>query len=533
MVLLTSVITGSAAELERQQLPSGVQPLSYDLSLVPDAGDLSFRGQVKIMLDVTAATSSIVFNDDELVLDKAELDTSGTATDIALDAKLQRATLTFQHVVAAGRHILTIDYHGVIGKATQGFFAMDYDSPAGKRRTIATNFEPAAERRFMPSWDEPGIKATLRLTVDVPSDRMVIANMPTVSTDTLPDGRKRVHFASTPKMSTYLYFLGIGDFERITTKSDGTEIGVVVNRGDTEKGRVALAEAARLLHYYNDYFGVPFPLPKLDLVVAPGAITGGSMENWGAIFYSQNHLLFDPAKSTEADRQLVFQVVSHEMAHKWFGDLVTVAWWDDLWLNEGFARWMQTKVADDLHPGWKTGLQALAIAEYGKRADAKPSTHPIVQTVLDASQAMQAFDGITYDKGATVIGMLEAYVGPDAFRNGIRRYMRAHAYGNTVDADFWREIQAAAGKPVLEMEADFTRQPGVPLLRVESGTTPGGSKTLELREDRFAEDLATIATAPVQHWHIPVTVSAAGAGASYLLWELRLRRLFRAMDRSS
>jgi aminopeptidase N len=241
------------------------------------------------------------------------------------------------------------------------------------------------------------------------------------------------------------------------------------------------------------------------------------MENWGAIFYSPNSLLFDPAKSTQADQQFVFELVSHEMAHQWFGDLVTMPWWDDLWLNEGFARWMATKAADELHPQWKTGLQALGIAEAGKRADAKPSTHPIVQTVLDASQAAQAFDGITYDKGASVIGMLEAYVGPDSFRNGVRRYMRSHAYGNTVDADFWREIQAAAGKPILEIEADFTRQPGLPLLRMEQGMGPGGRKTVELRQGRFAEDPATIATAPVQHWRIPVTVSAGGERTSYLL----------------
>src|SRR5205085_4185193 len=161
----------------------------------------------------------------------------------------------------------------------------------------------------------------------------------------------------------------------------------------------------------------------------------------------------------------VFQVVSHEMAHQWFGDLVTMSWWDNLWLNEGFARWMQTKAADDLHPEWKTGLQALAVGESGKRADAKSSTHPIVQPVEDAAQAEQAFDSITYDKGAAVIGMLEAYVGPAAFRDGVRRYMRAHAYGNTVDADLWREVQVAAGKPVLNIEADFTTQPGVPLIK--------------------------------------------------------------------
>ena len=498
---------------DREQLPSAVRPQHYELALVPDADHLRFSGRVRIEIAVIAPTSSIILNVDELILDEAVVDGMDRANAIQLDAKRQRATLDFSHPVAAGRHELTIAYHGVVGKATMGFFAMDYDSPAGKRRTLATNFEPASERRFMPSWDEPNLKATLSLTVIVPADRMAVSNMPIASTETLPNKQKRIRFATTPKMSTYLYFLSIGDFERASTKVDGTEVGVVVNRGDAKKGRYALDEAAKLLHYYNDYFGIAYPLPKLDLIVAPGFITGDSMENWGAILYSQASLLFDPKLSTEADRQGVFLVVSHEMAHQWFGDLVTMAWWDNLWLNEGFARWMQTKAADDLHPEWKTGLQAFAVAESGKRADAKPSTHPVVQPVEDAAQAQQAFDNITYDKGAAVIGMLEAYVGPAAFRDGVRHYMRAHTYGNTVDADLWREVQVAAGKPVLQMEADFTTQPGLPLIKVER---PQLNQIL-LSEGRFLEDPSVAVPGPAQRWHIPLAVRAAGELQTYLL----------------
>lgn len=515
-LLLLAMAAATAAAPAPERLPSGVTPTHYELALFPDATKLTFRGQLRIDLDVQAPVREIVLNSDELVLDKAALD-GAPASAIRLDSKLQRAILTFPSAVAAGRHTLAIDYHGKIGRTTLGFFAMDYASPRGTQRTIATNFEPASERKFMPSWDEPGFKATFSITVDTPAGLMAVSNMPVASTEKLGDGENRVHFATTPRMSTYLLFLGIGDFERIATTVDGVQVGVVVNCGDAEKGRYALEQAAKLLHYYNGYFGVRFPLPKLDLIVAPGDIDGGSMENWGAIFYDQEDLLFDPKSSTETDRRRVFEVVAHEMSHQWFGDLVTMAWWDNLWLNEGFARWMQTKAADDLHPEWKTGLQAQGIAERGKRADAKPSTHPIVQTVLTASQAEQAFDNITYDKGAAVIAMLEAYVSPDAFRDGVRRYMAAHAYGNTVDADLWREVQKASGKPVLEVEADFTRQPGVPLLRVESEAASGGENRILLSEGRFAEDPKTIVGLARQTWHIPVAVSAGGAASLELI----------------
>jgi aminopeptidase N len=516
MAFVATAVPFIAAGADREQLPSSVRPVHYDLAMTPDADGLTFRGQVRIAIDVNATTPAIVLNSDELVLDKALLDKEDATATVSLDVRLQRATLTFAHPVAAGGHTITIEYHGVISRSTLGFFAMDYDSPAGKRRTIATNFEPAAERRFMPSWDEPGMKATFSITVDVPADRVAVSNMPIASTETLATGQKRVHFATTPKMSTYLLFLGIGDFERIATKVDGTDIGVVVNRGDGEKGRYALGEAARLLHYYNNYFGISFPLPKLDLIVAPGAGIS-AMENWGAILCAQRLLLFDPLSSTEADRQLVFSVVAHEMSHQWFGDLVTMAWWDDLWLNEGFAQWMQTKAADEFHPEWKTGRHALATADTGERGDAKPSTHPIVNPVFTASQAAQAFDAITYYKGAAVIGMMETWVGPAAFRDGIRRYMKAHAYGNTVDADLWREVQAVAGKPVLDVETDFTKQPGLPLIKVEAEQTNGGSTKIILSEGRFFEDPATAVSAPVQHWRIPVTVSAGGPPTTQLL----------------
>jgi aminopeptidase N len=389
---------------------------------------------------------------------------------------------------------------------------MDYDTAAGPRRTLATNLEPAEARSVLPCWDEPAIKASFTVTIDAPADRMALSNMPQVSSTALPDGRQRVRFAPSPKMSTYLFFAGVGDYERIHRDVDGVDVGVVVKRGDTAKAAFALDQAAALLRYFNDYFGVRFPLPKLDLIAAPGGITGGSMENWGAIFYSQEHLLLDPALATEADRQLVFLVVAHEMAHQWFGDLVTMDWWDDLWLNEGFARWMQTHAADALHPEWKTGLQAANIFESGKRADAQSTTHPVLQQIRSAEQAVQAFDSITYDKGAAVVTMLEAYVGPEAFRDGVRRYMKAHAFGNTVDSDLWGQIEAAAGKPVIAIEHDFTRQPGVPLVRATPAE--GG---VQLTMDRFAEDPASLEGQAKPSWRLPLIVQPVDGPARALL----------------
>lgn len=500
---LTSILAPTAeaaVAANREVLPDAVTPTHYDLALSPDAEALTFRGTVTITVDLKSSVRDIVLNAVGLDFDQVTID-GGTSMTGTADPKLGRETLHAERLIAVGRHIVSIQYHGKIGRSTLGFFAMDYAGPDGPRRTLATNFEPAAARQLLPCWDEPARKASFTVTVDAPKDRSVVSNMPVAQIAPLSATTQRVRFAETPKMSTYLLFVGIGDFERVHTTVDGVDLGVVVKRGDLDKARYALDQASQILHYYNGYFGTPFPLPKLDLIAAPGAIDGGSMENWGAIFYSQEHLLINPRASTEEDRQLVFEVLAHEMSHQWFGDLVTMAWWDNLWLNEGFARWMQTYAADALHPQWKTGLRALSIFEAGKQSDGIPSTHPVVQTILTADQASQAFDNITYNKGAAVITMLNAYVGRDAFRAGVRRYMHDHAFGNTIDRDLWSTIQATAGKPILDIERDLTRQEGVPLIRVAQG-----NGTTILSEGRFAADPTTIAQAAPQTWKLPITV---------------------------
>lgn len=494
----------------RETLPDTVVPSHYDLAIRPDLEALTFTGTNAATIDVRTPTRDIVLNADGLTFDRVTLETGAVGTT-SYDARLGRATIRFAAPVRTGRHRLTIDYHGAIGRETVGAFAMDYDTPAGPRRTLATNLEPAFARKVFPGWDEPGLKATYTVTVDAPSDRMAISNMPIARTKPLSPTMTRVTFAESPRMSSYLFFLGIGDWERISRKVDGIDLGVVVRRGDTSRGRYALDEAAALLGWYNRYFGVRYPLPKLDLIAAPGQIASVAMENWGAILYSQQSLLIDPTTGTASERQGVFSVVAHEMAHQWFGDLVTMTWWDDLWLNEGFARWMQVRVADALHPDWKTGLGAQSIFEKGKAQDALPSTHPIVQRIRTVNEAGDAFDGITYDKGAAVITMLAATIGDAAFRDGVRAYMRAHAYANTVDADFWTTMQRVSGKPILGIERDFTTQPGLPLIRVIKA-----ANGVDLTTDRFTLEGAD-KKQTVERWRIPLTIAAGGKAAPLLL----------------
>jgi len=506
-----SLLVSTAATAERQVLPEEVVPVHYDLRLSPDAEALTFHGAVGIDLDVRAATSEIVLNAERLEFDRVALD--GDAPEsVSFEESVGRARLRFADRIAPGAHRLEIDYHGAIGRSTFGFFAMDYRNEDGPRRTLATNIEPAGARQFLPCWDEPGRKATFAVTLDAPADRMALSNMPIEEETPLGPNLRRVRFAPTPKMSTYLLFVGIGEYERISTTVAGVDVGVVVQPGDGPKAAFALAEAGRLLRWYDDYFGIPYPLPKLDLIAAPGKIEGGSMENWGAIFYSQDHLLVDPESGTEAERQEVFLVVSHEMAHQWFGNLVTMAWWDDLWLNEGFARWMQTYVADALHPEWDTGLKAFGIYERGKHLDALPSTHPVVQRIETVEQAGLAFDSITYDKGAAVIRMLIESIGPDDFRAGLRRYMRKHAYGNTVDTDLWTVMQEVAAQPILAIERDFTRQPGLPLVRVGSR-----GEGIRLEQGRFFAQPET--GAPAERWKLPLEVAFRDGERRQLLLE--------------
>ena len=514
-------LTGTAASLSAQpaaapaaaevttQLPRTARPSHYTVEVTPHAEQMRFDGKVRIDLEVLAATDRIVLQAADMSFAHATLVPAKgkpLAATVSVDADGQTATFAFAKPLAPGRYVLSTDYSGKINTQANGLFALDYATPDGQKRALYTQFENSDARRFIPSWDEPDFKATFDLTVVAPAAQMAVSNMPVARSEDIGGGLKRVTFGTTPKMSTYLLFFGLGDFDRATLAGpNGTQIGVIAQKGKVDQAQFALESGRDVLAEYNDYFGVPYPLPKLDNIAAPGRSQFFSaMENWGAIFTFEYSLLLDPATSNVSDEQRVFTTAAHEIAHQWFGNLVTMAWWDDLWLNEGFATWMEGRTTQKLHPEWDIDHTDAAYTSRGAMGrDAYATTHPIVQHVATVEQASQAFDGITYGKGSAVIGMLEDYVGSDPWRDGVRSYIKKHAYGNAVTDDLWAEIdQAAPGKQFTQVAHDFTLQPGVPLIKA-SARCEAGSTVVALEQDEYTIDRP--GKTPLR-WHVPVAV---------------------------
>ncbi|PZU13287.1 MAG: aminopeptidase [Sphingobium sp.] len=501
------------------QLPRGAAPSHYVIEVTPDAANLKFTGKTAIDVTVSQSLPTLVLNAADLSFGDVTLTpvggqaVKGTAK---VDANAQTVTFDFGKPIAPGKYKLAVAYAGVINQQANGLFALDYTNNEGQsKRALFTQFEAPDARRFVPSFDEPSYKATFDLSAVVPTGLMAVGNMPVKSSTDLGGGKTRVTFGTSPKMSSYLLFFGLGELDRATKMAGNTEVGVITGKGNTGKAQLALDASAAILPYYNDYFGVPFPLPKLDNVAGPGQSQFFSaMENWGAIFTFERALLVDPRFTSEATKRRIYETVAHEMAHQWFGDLVTMAWWDDLWLNEGFASWMATKVTDKLQPDWEMLLTRVDGREAAMNLDSLATTHPVVQKIKTVDQVNQAFDAITYQKGEAVITMLEGYAGEDAWKAGIQAYMKAHAYGNTVTDDLWKAVEGAGAKGLVSIAHDFTSQPGIPLVTVQSAQCRGGQTVLSLTQGEYSRDRKD--KAPLK-WNVPVKAQTVGGEAQRLI----------------
>lgn len=488
---------------QRIVLPDTVNPVNYKLHIKPDTANLSFTGNVAIDIDVLSTINDITLNAVNLKFTNTKLGDNGISK-VSYDAKNGTATLSLDKPVKPGRYTLHIDYSGMINQTSTGLFSLDYKQDGKDMRALYTQFEAVHAREMLPSWDEPAHKATFDFSATVPEKLMPVSNMPISRTDNTGNGLKTVHFSRSPKMSTYLLFFGLGDFERISKTVNGIDVGIITKRGDSAKGQYALDSAVQLIPYFEEYFGVKYPLPKLDMLAGPGSSQFfGAMENWGAIFYFETILLLDPAISTDRNRRWVYGTVAHEIAHQWFGNLVTMSWWDDLWLNEGFASWITSKVTQRYHPEWKPWLDSQNGVNGVMYEDSLKGTHPIILPVLDATQATEAFDGITYTKGQAVIRMLETTAGEEAFREGVRAYMKKYAYRNTVTDDLWQAVDGVSAVKITDIAHDFTQQAGVPMINV----TEKDDGWL-LSQTRISTDNSTPAD---RSWRVPVHAQVNGA----------------------
>jgi len=503
------------------KLPKEVVPAEYSIRIVPNVDKFTFTGTETVKLEVRSPVHQLVLNALELDVTEATLDGKPLPKSAAkIDKENELLTLTLPSEVAPGDHTISLSFSGKINQQGQGLFYMRYQEhgSGATKVMLGTQFEATDARRFFPCWDEPVFRARFQLTAVVPEDWLAVSNMPIESEKKIAEG-KEVRFAATPPMSSYLNVFVAGELDLIEARSVSTQVRVIATKGKAELGRYALEATAQILQYYNDYFGVPYPLPKLDQIALPGGF-GGAMENWGGITYYESALLFDPKNSSAETKQNIYEVIAHEVAHMWFGDLVTMAWWDNLWLNEGFASWMGTKCTAHFNPQWEVWLRRnlprdptrrIGIAkEQAMEGDARSTTHPIQQHIATEAEANSAFDDITYKKGQSFLRMLESFLGEDVFRNGIRRYIAAHKYSNTTTADLWNALSETSKKPVAEIAAGWTKQPGFPVVKVKREE----AGRIRLTQERFTVNFKN---APPLEWKIPFTYAIIGEAPATLL----------------
>lgn len=495
--------------MDPYRLPRTVVPSHYDLTLAPDLEAGTFTGQVAIAVDVADAVDEVVLNAIELTIDEAWLENPEgirrNAT-VRVDEGTERATLALEEPAAAGAWTVTVTFAGMLNDKLHGFYRSTFVDDTGTERVIATTqFESTSARRAFPCWDEPDFKATFGVTLVVPDDLTAISNAAEADRRPAGEGKVAVRFADTMVMSTYLVAFVVGPLE-VTDAVDagGTPIRVVHPPGKAHLTGFALEVARFALEFFEDYYAIPYPGDKLDLVAVPD-FAFGAMENLGCVTFREVLLLVDPDAVTQPELQRVVDVIAHELAHMWFGDLVTMRWWNGIWLNEAFATFMEMLVTDAFRPEWQRwvdfGLSRTAAFD----VDSLASTRPIEFEVISPSDCEGMFDVLTYEKGAAVVRMLEQWLGADAFRAGIRRYLSAHRYANTDTTDLWDAIEASnPDLPVRKLMDTWIFQGGYPLVTAER--TEAG---VRLRQERFAY-AGGGPTGPAS-WSVPVVVKSGAA----------------------
>jgi aminopeptidase N len=492
-----------------QRLPTGVSPEHYDLTFTLDLAKARFAGRTGIDVRVSQATSEIRLNAVELDITSVSISAGGQTqkAQVALNVDAQTATLTVARPVAAGRARIDIEYQAALNQQLRGL----YESKGKSRPYAVTQFESTDARRAFPCFDEPAFKATFAVTVVAARGDVAIANGRMMSDTPGPQpDQHTMKFSTTAKMSPYLVALAIGDFACLSGASDGVPIRICATPDKTALGQIALESAEQILAYLNRYHTIKYPFEKLDVVAVPD-FAAGAMENIAAIFYRETDLLADSASASLNTRKTIVSILSHEMAHMWFGDLVTMQWWDDLWLNEGFATWMASRPAASMKADWHMDVSEALENQTALGLDSLKSTHPIHVNVDTPSEIESVFDPISYEKGASVLRMVESYVGEEAFRKGVNAYLEKHKYANATSEDFFAAVTAASGKPVDRVMGTFVLQPGVPQLDVTTACA-GNRASVTLHQSRFLLDGSSPQSR--ERWQIPVCLKSPGTASS-------------------
>lgn len=497
------------------------RPHRYTITLKPDFERFTFEGEETIRLALARPTREITLHSKELSIAVAEVIKGSEkvfALKIRYDAKRETATFVFPKVLPKGELSLRLQFTGILNDKMRGFYRSAYTVDGKQEHLATTQFEATDARRAFPCFDEPSQKAIFDVNLIVPEEHVAISNTIPTETREHEAGYKIVTFAPTPKMSTYLLAFIVGKFEHIEKRtSDGVLVRVFVTPGKKHQASFALECAVKILPFFAKYFGIPYPLPVLDLIAIPD-FAAGAMENWGAVTYRESMLLVDPEHTSASTKQWVALVIAHELAHQWFGNLVTMEWWTHLWLNEGFASYIEYLAVDHLFPKWDIWTQ-FAYQDLGRalELDALKHTHPIEVDVHDPNQISEIFDAVSYSKGASVIRMLADYIGEKNFRDGLRYYLRKHSYKNTSTIHLWQAFERVSGKTVSEIMKSWTRKPGYPLLSVEER-----GNMIEIRQKRFFSSPISARAKDGTVWPVPIRVkSAASNKSSQLLMERR------------